>query len=198
MTSANLGFTLLEVLIATLLLALGMLALNALLLRSYAQIRAVEDRSTVAWLANDLAESMRANPLRTIDANGNTRNDWSHYESTHLPDTPPQHSCSSLASSGSHPSDGCDAAALALYDLHQFHTRLATRFPRTGDVAAAVCRSADLSETLQLNNLHCTTSGPLTIKIVWRSRPLQARTISSAAITASTSNLASFQLRVSP
>jgi type IV pilus assembly protein PilV len=197
-TSANLGFTLLEVLIATLLLALGMLALNALQLRNYAQIRAVEDRSTVAWLANDLAESMRANPLRAIDANGNIRNDWSHYESTHLPDTPPQDTCGSLVGSGTPPSGGCDAAALALYDLNQFHTRLAARFPRTGDVAAAVCRSTDLSEALQLNNLHCTASGSLAIKIVWRNRPLEAQTISSAAMAASTASLASYQLRVAP
>jgi type IV pilus assembly protein PilV len=196
--SANRGFTLLEVLFATLLLALGMLALNALQLRSYSLTRDIQLRSTVAWLAHGLAEAMRANPLRTVDAEGTLHNDWSHYESAQSPDAPSPVSCASLSGPESSAQAGCDAATLAVYDLHQFRRQLHKQFPRADDVAAAVCRSSDLSQPLQLDNLHCTSTGVLAIKVVWRTRPRPMQGSPSASKTTNAASLASFQLRVEP
>ena len=61
------GFSLIEVLISMLVLALGMLALAALFISSLATGHGASQRSQATFLAYDIIESMRANRQAALD-----------------------------------------------------------------------------------------------------------------------------------
>lgn len=194
--SANGGFSLLEVLIATMLLAFGMLALSALQLRSIVLASEIDERNRIASLAAELAEAMHANPLPTVDSEGNRRNGWQHYESTLISALPPLGIC--RPQQASQAPSSCDVEAQVANDLFRFRTELATALPRSSKFAAGICRSTGPAESLQLDDLHCAASGPLAIKVVWQIRNLDFQAEAAGNTAKSVPKLATFQLRVAP
>lgn len=154
------GFTLLEVMLAMFILAVGLLALALVQLKTYAVTRETEYRSIVALHAESLAEAMRANPQRIAG-----QWSWRHYYQAQ-PGTP-TYQCAA-ASTGEPSPPPCNQAQQARYELYQFKAGLASAFADTAEVAATICPSNDLSQPAQFNDLHCDASGPLAIKVAWR------------------------------
>ncbi|WP_148283002.1 type IV pilus modification protein PilV [Pseudogulbenkiania sp. NH8B] len=156
------GFSLLEVLIAMFVLLVGLLALAGLQARTLSQTRDTEIRSLVALQAESLAEAMRANPLRQLDANGATVLSWEHYvESGYASHdaSAPANSCRDAA--------GCSQQNLAALDLWAFKSGLASGLAAGNAVQAAVCRG---SAAPSQDDPGCSGSGPLSIRVVWSSR----------------------------
>ena len=121
------GFTLVEVLVALFVLAVGIVGAGAVQLTAERTRLQASLRSEAAQLAASLAARMRVNPAiaRAPDA-GNPYLSFSHDATGSLPASPAQ--CFAAA---------CDPAALAQFDLHELRQALHTRFPG-GRIA--VCR----------------------------------------------------------
>ena len=63
------GFTLLEVLVALLIVSIGLLVLAALMSTSLKNNQGASQRSQATWLAYDVLDRMRANPIVAATAN---------------------------------------------------------------------------------------------------------------------------------
>ncbi len=120
------GFTLIEVLIAVVILAVGLLGMASLTLNSLQSSQGASLRSQASALAGDLGERLRANRDFAIS------NDTDYLlalntATTNLP-----------ACVGS--SSGCDAAGQAQRDLAEWRASLATNLP----AGTAVIRKPDI------------------------------------------------------
>ncbi|MBR6026144.1 MAG: type IV pilus modification protein PilV [Neisseriaceae bacterium] len=74
------GSTLIEVLVSMFILALGLMALISMQVRTSASIQESENMGIVAQATQNLAEAMLSNPKLTLDAaSGVTKKDYSHY-----------------------------------------------------------------------------------------------------------------------
>ena len=102
------GFTLLEVLIALLVLSIGLLGLAALQTTGLRSNEMASMRTTSTMLAYDITDRMRANPQGILDGD---------YEIDSDPITVSVTDCTSI---------DCDPEQLALYDLNQWKTAVAT------------------------------------------------------------------------
>lgn len=103
------GFTLIEVLIAVLVLSLGLLGLAGLQASSLRYNSAAAARGQATFLAYDIIDRMRAN--KTAATAGS-------YDTSY--DTAPTSGGSDCQASGA----GCNAAAMAAYDLNQWRCML--------------------------------------------------------------------------
>lgn len=176
------GFTLIEVLVAVLVLAVGVLGALA------AQTVALRTRQESALmshgvqLASSFADRMRANTaqMRVPDgANPYLRID---YDATS--DGPP-----GAAPLACHAGADCDTAAMAAFDIDELQRELHAAFPAP---RVAVCRDAVIwSEASDSLSWDCTgaASDPIVIKLGWRPRPLrdgvQAASVPIVAIVVS-------------
>lgn len=122
----NSGFTLIEVLIAVVLLAGGLLGLAALQAASLKNNQSAYNRSQATQLAYDMADRIRANPVESSDrANTNPSTlAASAYFATATP--APQASCDS--------SPGCTPALMAQNDRAQWLANIASLPSGTGDI----------------------------------------------------------------
>ncbi|MEA2080624.1 MAG: type IV pilus modification protein PilV [Pseudomonadota bacterium] len=103
------GFTLIEVLIAVLVLSLGLLGLAGLQATSLRYNNAAAARGQATFLAYDIIDRMRANKTAAIAGSYDT-----------IYDTAPSSGGSDCQTTGA----GCSAAAMAAYDLNQWHCLL--------------------------------------------------------------------------
>jgi type IV pilus assembly protein PilV len=103
------GFSLIEVLIALLILAIGLLGTASLMLTSMKSNQSAYQRSQANWLAYDMAERMRLN--RDLATSGDS---YVITAATTLPSDP---GCKASA-------NGCSAANLALLDIREWMDQL--------------------------------------------------------------------------
>lgn len=95
------GFTLLEVMISLVVLAIGVMGVIGLQTQTYKQLQTSQNLSKAALLASDMADRMLANRDQALAGA------YLHDSST-ASETPPTPNCGSEA---------CDAAQLAAYDI---------------------------------------------------------------------------------
>ena len=107
------GFSMIEVLVTTVILALGILGTSALQIMGLKGTDAAHYRTVATYLANDMAERIRMNPPIDDPVTGD-KNDM--YET----DTSQPISCSPIASGTMDCNEtSCDASQLAIFDLTQ-------------------------------------------------------------------------------
>jgi type IV pilus assembly protein PilV len=147
---AQCGFSLVEVLIAVVVLSIGILGVAALQTRSITQSQGSLQSSQAITLANTYADMMRANASAA---------EQGQYEidPSSPPTTAPSPSCSQ--SSATPPS--CTAAQMAAWDRYTWFQLVTTTLP-SGATARVLCN----------DNSHCATSAVQTITVFWD----QART----------------------
>lgn len=141
---ANSGFSLLEVLVATTVFALGLAGIAALLLTSISGSAQARREGIAAMAAASLAEQIRLNPLavdRYLDPPVNI----------------------SKICNGESP---CTPAQQADYDFRLWRLDLADRIRNAGGL---VCRDETPQDGVEGNG-HCDGAGPLVIKIFWPGR----------------------------
>lgn len=119
---AGRGFTLLEVLVALFVLAVGMLALAALQGRSLRDSTTAQLRGSALLLAYDISERMRANPTG-VTANAYARS------STDAISAPSAPSPRCTITSASFASSTCTPAQMAAEDLYQWLKSLRGALP---------------------------------------------------------------------
>jgi type IV pilus assembly protein PilV len=154
------GFTLVEVMIAVLVLALGIVGGVSMQL---AALRARHQSTLLAqasWLAVGMAERMRANPEQMRLADGANPYLTLDYDVLAEPDPPAP---AALCYDGA-----CDGAQLAAFDLYEMKALMRENLPAG---RAVVCRDAGLWSG---GRLRWTCSGgagaPLVIKVGWRGK----------------------------
>lgn len=115
------GFTLIEVLIATLVLAVGLLGLAGLQVTSIRNNLSAYNRSQATQLAYDMADRMRANKNASVDpATGNVIA-GSVYLTMALASAVAQANCTTVT--------GCSGAQMAQNDLFQWNAALIGTLP---------------------------------------------------------------------
>lgn len=103
------GFTLIEILVALLILAIGLFGMASLMLTSMKSNQSAAVRSQASWMAYDIIERMRLNVDRATTTNSYVMNN-----STAIPADP---GCKA---------NGCSAANTAVLDLREWMTDLST------------------------------------------------------------------------
>jgi len=117
------GFTLIEVLISTLVLAVGLLGLAGLQAASIKNNLSAYNRSQATQLAYDMADRMRANKNESLDpATGNVIAAGTYLTVTMAPAT-------AAAQSGCTTTTGCTGAQMAQNDLFQWNAALTGTLP---------------------------------------------------------------------
>lgn len=119
MNKKSSGFTLLEVLIAVLILSVGLLALASLQTRGLATGHNAYLRSQAVVLARDMAERIRANNDYAIETEGNITTEYT----IDFDSTPSTQDCVNAV---------CTPEQIASYDINQWLTTLANALP-SGD-----------------------------------------------------------------
>lgn len=101
------GFSLVELLIALLILAIGLLGMASLMMTSMKSNQSASMRSQASWLAYDIIERMRLNSTTAIQTN--------EYVITAAALTPANPNCKSTT---------CNAANIAKQDMFEWKTKL--------------------------------------------------------------------------
>jgi type IV pilus assembly protein PilV len=112
----NNGFTLIEVLIATLVLAVGLLGLAGLQAAGIKNNLSAYNRSQATQLAYDMADRMRANKNESLDPTTGNVIATSKYLTTTPANAAAQASCTTTT--------GCTGAQMAQNDLFQWNAAL--------------------------------------------------------------------------
>lgn len=161
------GMTLLEVIVAMFVLAIGVLALLATQLRSVSGVREAEGQTIVAQAVQNLIEGMLINPTlsgATDDSGEATGWTLKAYDA-YLVGTASAASCTPRFT------DSMDKAALATAQLCQFRNSLAVALPE-GNVRYAICRdNSDAEPTVNGANVNFNCSGNgnnFVVKVVWQ------------------------------
>jgi type IV pilus assembly protein PilV len=173
LTRRTAGFSLIEVLIALLILAIGMLALAASEIMGQRGTQSALKRSHATTLANDLAERIHANPTGNYIRPSLSRTDCPLAEE--IP------ACSAAVSNGGQVTN-CTADQMALYDMEKwfcgnssFRSGAVTLLGgaetdddlSTGLPVSAAIRCPDASEASQNR---CPTGSTYFIALTWRER----------------------------
>lgn len=139
------GFTLLETLVALLILSIGLLGLAGLQLSSVKNSRDVYYRTQATILAQDIAERMRAN-RQGVEA-GNYQN------------------ASGSQNASCRNTTGCSSAQLAADDVFLWRTAVAARLP-SGE--AWICLDGTPDDGTDASNPACDNNGVVyTAKLWW-------------------------------
>lgn len=162
-TRTSRGFTLTEVLVALLVLALGGLGASAMQLSALRTRHQSGMLSEAVQLAAAIAERMRLNAglMRLSDSANPYAGVYFDAASDTAPVAPTEHCFSS---------SGCDDAQLAANDIYEWKQQVKTAFPAG---RLAICRDAE-SWDASSKRLRWSCDGgsgaPLVIKLGWRSR----------------------------
>lgn len=167
--TAQAGITLIEVLISMFVLAIGVLALLAVQLRSVNGVREAETQTIVSQITQNLIEGMLVNPTLTPDTDdtgaetGSFRKSYTAYAgSGKVTETG-----NSMPASNTTVSQ----AALAEAQIAQFRNDLAAALPER-DIWFSICRDASGAAPTYENgnvNYHCddNANGNTVIKVLW-------------------------------
>jgi type IV pilus assembly protein PilV len=111
------GFTLIEVLVTLLIVAIGLLGLAGMQFKGLRNNIGSESRSQAALLANDIIERMRANPMGVSDPTGVADNNYAAIDSADLDcDTLPSPFCSRYNDGTATAAETCTPAEIATFD----------------------------------------------------------------------------------
>lgn len=141
--SHNHGFSLVEVLVALLVLSIGLLGLAALQTTSLQYNTGSYFRTQATFLAYDIIDRMRANLGAVANSDGNG------YDQPTSANVTASTNCDTTA---------CSAAQLALYDVKKWYDRAVATLPE----------AANSPPTIQVS-----AGNLVTITINWRERDLQ-------------------------
>ena len=142
----NSGFTLLEVLIATLVLAVGLLGLAGLQVTSIRNNLSAYNRSQATHLVYDMADRMRANKNESTDpATGNVIAAGT-YLTIAPADAVAQASCTTVT--------GCTGAQMAQNDLFQWNAALTGALPTGIGTITAVAATRVFTITINWDDNH--------------------------------------------
>jgi type IV pilus assembly protein PilV len=146
------GFSLIEALVAMVVIAVGLLGLAAMITAGLRANQVANLQSLAAIDAGNIAALMSANPAGVAAGN---------YVMTSLPTTPPGNLCQSA-------STPCSPAEEAQADLWGFAQNLASNLPApTAEIQCAVACSS-------------TTDAPMVITITWTSQSPDGRAMATA------------------
>lgn len=144
------GFTLLEVMISLVVLAIGVMGIIGLQASTYKQLQTSQNFSKAAMLAADMADRMLANEDQALA--GAYTHDSSDYS-----ETAPSPNCGSEA---------CDASQLAAYDIWYWQTELLGKDPDDDAVKVPGSLPAASGEVLVDNSVY-PTNGEYVIVVRW-------------------------------
>lgn len=120
--NASKGFSLIEVLVTIIVLAVGLLGLASLQVLGLKNNQSAYSRSQATQLAYDLSDRMRTNP-----------NGLSTYTTVEPDEAAPETDCTTTT--------GCSSAEMAENDLFEWYTQLSTTLP---DGSATIAVSSDV------------------------------------------------------
>lgn len=142
------GFTLIEILVALVVLSIGLLGLAGLQTISLRNNHSAYLRGQATLLAYDISDRMRAN-MSAVQADT--------YNKLVLPSAVPD--CKGTAAD-------CDPTEMAQYDISQWNNSIAAWLPSG---AGIVCRDIDLNNTATPTSPSCDpgATAPYVIKVWW-------------------------------
>ena len=162
------GMTLIEVLIAMFVLAIGVLALLAVQLRTVSNVRESENQTTVAQITQNLIEGMLINPTLSeeTDTAGDKTSRYKKSYDTYITSSSEQLKDSKQTTEFK---DKMTKAQLAQTQIAQFKTDLAKALPEA-QVFSTICKDSSGAEPTYENgfNAKCDGKGDTTIvKVLW-------------------------------
>ena len=141
------GFSLVELLVAVLIFAIGLVGLAALQIYGLKSNQTAYYRSIATQLAYDMADRMRSNPVGVVSSlykNGTPGTDNTQCETA-----------------------SCTPAQLAAYDLKRWNDELASKLP-AGKGIVCLDSEPDIGDSSALPSTHCDGSGNVyAIKVWW-------------------------------
>ena len=162
------GMTLIEVLIAMFVLAIGVLALLAVQLRTVSNVRESENQTTVAQITQNLIEGMLINPTLSeeTDTAGDKTSRYKKSYDAYITSSSEQLKDSKQTTEFK---DKMTKAQLAQAQIAQFKTDLAKALPEA-QVFSTICKDSSGAEPTYENgfNAKCDGKGDTTIvKVLW-------------------------------
>ena len=161
------GMTLIEVLIAMFVLAIGVLALLAVQLRTVSSVRESENQTTVAQITQNLIEGMLINP--TLSEETDTAGEkTSHYKKSYEAYLTPELEELKGSKQTAEFEANMDKTQLAQAQIAQFKADLANALPEA-QVFFAICKDSSGAEpTYKDKDKKCDDKGDTTIvKVLW-------------------------------
>lgn len=161
------GMTLIEVLIAMFVLAIGVLALLAVQLRTVSSVRESENQTTVAQITQNLIEGMIINP--TLSEETDTAGEkTSHYKKSYEAYLTPELEELKGSKQTAEFEANMDKTQLAQAQIAQFKADLANALPEA-QVFFAICKDSSGAEpTYKDKDKKCDDKGDTTIvKVLW-------------------------------
>ncbi len=185
------GMTLVEVLVAMFVLAVGVLALLATQLRTVSSVREAESQTVVAQAVQNLMEGMQINPTLSA-ASGETGWVNKSYDA-YIKDSVQTIAGTATATGNSQTS--FSKSQLVDEQIQRFENTLRTALPNAG-VRYVICRGADEMEIDSNGNVDAKcTGGPLMVKVLWQVDSEQAN--AASAVKSNDSNIVyTYQARV--
>ena len=162
------GMTLIEVLIAMFVLAIGVLALLAVQLRTVSNVRESENQTTVAQITQNLIEGMLINPTLSeeTDTAGDKTSRYKKSYDAYITSSSEQLKDSKQTNEFK---DKMTKAQLAQAQIAQFKADLAKALPEA-QVFSTICKDSSGAEPTYENgfNAKCDGKGDTTIvKVLW-------------------------------
>ena len=162
------GMTLIEVLIAMFVLAIGVLALLAVQLRTVSNVRESENQTTVAQITQNLIEGMLINPTLSEETNsaGDKTSRYKKSYDAYITSSSEQLKGSKQATEFK---DKMTKAQLAQAQIAQFKADLAKALPEA-QVFSTICKDSSGAEPTYENGFqaNCDGKGDTTIvKVLW-------------------------------
>ena len=162
------GMTLIEVLIAMFVLAIGVLALLAVQLRTVSNVRESENQTTVAQITQNLIEGMLINPTLSEETNsaGDKNSRYKKSYDAYITSSSEQLKGSKQATEFK---DKMTKAQLAQAQIAQFKADLAKALPEA-QVFSTICKDSSGTEPSYEKgfNAKCDGKGDTTIvKVLW-------------------------------
>ena len=162
------GMTLIEVLIAMFVLAIGVLALLAVQLRTVSNVRESENQTTVAQITQNLIEGMLINPMLSeeTDTAGEKTSRYKKSYDAYITSSSEQLKDSKQTNEFK---EKMTKAQLAQAQIVQFKTDLAKALPEA-QVFSTICKDSSGAEPTYENgfNAKCDGKGDTTIvKVLW-------------------------------
>ena len=162
------GMTLIEVLIAMFVLAIGVLALLAVQLRTVSNVRESENQTTVAQITQNLIEGMLINPTLSEETNsaGDKTSRYKKSYDAYITSSSEQLKGSKQATEFK---DKMTKAQLAQAQIAQFKADLAKALPEA-QVFSTICKDSSGAEPTYEKgfNAKCDGKGDTTIvKVLW-------------------------------